>query len=461
MKKMVGIALGLLLMLVIFGPLLGAHKSQQSLDLLVEHLNQAGYRAEWHEYDRGWLRSRAVLSVHLQDAPEWLGESGALPWVFDIHHGPVIVTQGLGLSWFTGTVQLEAEREQWLLSLIQAEESGPLLQSRFDMSLLGRVSLTDRILPFYIEEGGTSLRVGGYKGEGRINARRQLYYAGALRDITMSQPGNLGFQLEQLEFVVNSDLSGGVKGSLVPGEFLFSLAALVVDDYAGEPVSTQGFSASTKVVFNDAQTLADVNLKAQFDRFILDNADIQNAELNLQLERVSLVFIEQYLDKLAARRATGQPPAALLRFQLLSLALTEWIPHGPSIDIQRLSFDSNYGPLSIAASLSLAPEAAQLRNPMALTQHLEVYSDIRIGKPLAFELSAISSRNELRGEEFVTGKLLAEEEFDLAVQEQARMKLDQLVGQGMFIDEGETYRSRFLFKEGRALLNDQPIPLPF
>lgn len=461
MKKIVGIALSILFMLLIFGPIFGAYKSQQSLDELVEHLNQAGYQAHWHSYDRGWLRSRGVLSVHLRDQPDWLGEGGALPWVFDIHHGPVMVTQGMRPGWFAGTVTLEAEREQWLQSLVQVEGSGPLLQSRFNMSLLGLVSLNDRVLPFQIEEAGTKIRVEGYQGSGHINARRQLHYAGALSGITLDQPGSLGFQLQQLEFVAHSDLSKLQVRNIVPGEFLVSLGSLKVDDYAGEPVLLEGASASTHVVFNEAQTLADISVKTQFDRFVLDDADLHNAQFHIELERLSLAFVDQYLTIQEASRTTGQPPAALLRFQLLGLAMKEWIPHGPSIDIKRWSFESNYGLWDLQASISLSPEAAKERNPMALSQHLKIHSDLRLGKPLAFELAALSTRNELREQAFLTGELMSEEAFDLAVQEQAQMKLDLLLIQRMLVDEGETYRSKFEFKDGRALLNEQPIPLPF
>jgi uncharacterized protein YdgA (DUF945 family) len=41
------------------------------------------------------------------------------------------------------------------------------------------------------------------------------------------------------------------------------------------------------------------------------------------------------------------------------------------------------------------------------------------------------------------------------------MKLDMLIIQGTLVDKGEQYQSQFSFKNGKAEVNGQPLPLPF
>lgn len=470
MKKIIISVVGVLVIAVLLLPLVGAYKTEQTFNNWIAQVNQMGaYDLGWETYDKGWLQTRAVLKVGFKAGlmPSASTDEGENDWYLplnvELNHGPILWLDGIRLGWFSGDFFLHEEHEMWLERNLKKEGEGHFFVSKVYMNLLGNTTLQDRSLPFSITTGsGETIQVSGYDGAGTIERSGTVEYSGKLPGFSVVGGAVDEAIIEDVLFRFRSDFGRKVGNYVVPGNGEFSIKKIAVqgDEDISFVVSDLLMSSDTQI--NEAQTLADFAIKIAFADMDVMGETMSNVRLDLDVANISTVFLDQYL-ALVQSTYDGQGEAnPMLAMQMMGVASEHLVPGGPEFNVHALRFTTREGSLEFAGSLAVAPEAAQqMSNPMAMLSYLTVDASLLVDKPLAFRLVRQSTMRDLDSAQFEGGDQMTEGEKEALADNQTHMKLDTLTIQGMLVDKGERYSSEFNFKDGKAVLNGQPLPLPF
>jgi len=188
---------------------------------------------------------------------------------------------------------------------------------------------------------------------------------------------------------------------------------------------------------------------------------VTDAVLDLGFAGISVLFLDQYLRMLQSQyEGEGAEPFSAM--QAMGMASEHLLPAGPEMHLDSLAFTTREGSLTFEGHVAVAPEAAkQMGNPIAMLSYLTADASLLVDKPLAFRLVRQSTMKDLNAAQFEGGNQMTDDEKEALADNQTHMKLDMLTVQGMLMDKGERYSSEFHFKDGKAELNGQPLPLPF
>lgn len=469
MKKIVIAVAGLLLLAILTLPFFGAYKTEQTFNHWIAQVNQAGaYDLQWESYNKGWLQTHAVLKVGFKPGVmpiPFLEEQEAawyLPLNLKLNHGPVLWLDGVRPGWFSGDFYLSEQHEMWVEKNLQKEGEGHFFVSEVYMNLIGDTTLQDHSLPFSVTTAsGETIQASEYSGAGKITRSGVVEYSGKLPAFTVTGGEVTEASLKDLLFRIHSDFGRKVGDYVIPGNGEFFIKEITVKASEGEPFVLSDLLMTSDMQLNDDQTLADMKIKLAFARMDFIGEQISKAKLDFDFANISTVFLDQYLATVQdAYDDQGDNP--MLAMEMMGLAMEHLIPAGPKLNIHAFTFTTPEGSLEFDGQLAIAPEAAQQGgNPMAIFSQLALDASLLVDKPLAFRLMRQSTMRNLNAAQFEGGNQMTDTEKEALADNQTHMQLDTLTLQGMLIDKGERYTSEFQFKDGRAVLNGQAIPLPF
>lgn len=466
MKKTLLLIVVILAIALVALPFFGAYKTEEAFNGWIAEVNQAGtYELEWERYEKGWLSTNAVLKVGFKQ-PELTalfaasGEEFAIPLNVVLHHGPVLWRDGAGLGWFSGQIFLDKEQEIWIQNNLQVDGEEPFYLMRIFMNLAGNSSFNDRSLPFSISTADdTTIQVTAYAGEGKISRNGRLQYTGNLPQLSVvDESGKIA--VDDMRIKIDSDFGKKVGRYVLPSSGEFSVSSISYNNEEGTGFSLQKLAAFSDMQINEEQTMANMVIKIGFGHVNFLGESVSDAALQFRFSNVGVEFLEHYLALIQQGYDSGEN-SAQLAMQSASLATTHLIPFGPELKIDALKFTTAEGKLNFAGRVAVAPEASQALSPFEILAYLSVDSSLLVDKPLAFRLMRQSTLRDLNAAQFEGGEQLTDDEKQAQADNQAQMTLDMLTVQGMLIDKGEQYSSEFHFKDGKAELNGQPVPLPF
>lgn len=465
MKKIL-VAVAVVLVLILLGlPLFAGHKAEQTFNQWIAQANQSGaYNITWEAYDKGWLSTDAVLKVGVKEGvlpADFVseGQEWYIPVNMILHHGPILWRDGGRPGWFSGEFFLDEKHQVWVDKNLAVEGEGRFFLSKIFMNLTGDASLKDRSLPFSIEKAdGETIHVAAYSGEGQINRDGKIEYLGSLPSVSIVGAAE-SMELEGLAFRIDSDFSRRAGNFVVPGSAEFSINSISAKADNVSSLFLQKVVMATDMSVNPEQTLANMQIKMSFSDMEMLGEKVSAAALDFGFNNISVEFLEKYLALAQQMAQTGDSQLAM---QSMGLVSSHLIPAGPEMKINLLEFTTPEGSLNFNGRLAVAPEAAtQEFNPLALLSHLAVDASLLVDKPLAFRLMRQATLRELNAAQFEGENQMTEDEKQALADNQTHMKLDTLTVQGMLVDKGERYSSEFHFKDGKAEVNGQAMPLPF
>lgn len=464
MKKAVLVLVVLLLLVVLGGPFLAGNKARQTLDNMVTFLNnQPGYTAQWLEYRKGWLTTDARLSIAM-DLPAMTGDPSQDPqnpelaFDVDINHGPILLTDGFRLAWASGRVVLGEALDGWLRDNLVIENDAPFCTSDFTIPISGDVIFVDNCQSAAVALDDGEFRFESYEGEGTYQQNGLFEYQGVL-PAGRFETGDGFMNMGPAEIAMTLDFSRVYNNTLVPGDFSLSLASLTGESKESDEYNVSGFNVKSTLHFNDDNTMSNGTMEMSLAEASGLDMSLKDLRFVFEFERISLAFWDSYTKKMQEITEAGD--MTTVGSEMIGIMMTELLPAGPSISIPELRFTTDDGSMNVTADLDVSADAAQSADPMSIIQHISLQLDAVADKPLALSLSEQSTLKELQAEQFESGEMLDDEALDAQARDMAAMKLNMLVVQGMLVEEGNRYKTSFTFKDGVAVLNGQPIPLPF
>lgn len=469
MKKILSILLFLILPLMVAVPGYMGWQTQRYMEDMATYIDQLPeYGASWSEYKRGWFKSDGVLHVVLKGAnPFSESLDVALPFNVELSHGPVLLGDKIQLGWFHLQVSLQDKDEEYLQRVLTVKEDGPIYQLDARMGLHGHTKIEDRWLPFEYKEGDVQLAVQAYQGAGSVGIDRVLSYAFEVPSVEfIGEPASDAIVLEAVGGDVSVNLAKLQRANVAPGEFKLSIGKVASKNVAD---ASMGFVAKDFLItgntwLDDAETVFGTRSSFSLNAFVMPSAevDIQNMVLDVAYKNISLAFIEQYQNIIASAPDSAGP--SYWQEHVGALVLSQLLPYSPEISLEAVKFDSPEGHFSAEANLSVegaAIAAANLtpQNPMAVLPYLifalEAVADEKVVHQLARRYMA-EQMNQQDGIQDLT-----EAERSALLDEQVEQLLGLIVAQQFIVLQNQRYSVEIDYKKGQALLNGQPMPLPF
>jgi len=467
MKKVLLALIGIILVALVVMPFVAGHKTQQTLESWVAQMNEMGsYDFSWEEYQKGWLGTEAVLKVSLELPAGLDGEvtelnEWTIPLQLSLHHGPILWRDGLKPGWFSGEFYLSGTHQDWVDQNLSVEGDGRFFVSKVVMDLAGNATIRDHSLPFKVSKDGSQFELSGYQGEGTIKRDGLLDYSGVLSSMTVTG-GESNLQMENMKFGMNSDFGDKVGRYAIPGSAKFSLASMNLATAEGKAVLMRDGNFSSDLVFNAEKTTGNMRMVMAFSEMQLFEDKVEDAKFDFSFNNLSLSFLNKYMELVEQVVDSGGETNPMLAMQMMGLVSSDLLPAGPQINIHQLGFKTPEGILDFNGSLAVSPEAAKaMSNPMAILSHVTVDAALNADKPLVFRLVRQNVLKDLNKTQFEGGNQMTEDEKQSLADNQTQMQIDMLTIQGMLVDKGEKYQTLFEFKDGKAVLNGQPLPLPF
>jgi uncharacterized protein YdgA (DUF945 family) len=468
MKKLLSIFVFLFVPLMIVVPGYMGWQTQRYMESMADYIDSLpGYSANWQEYKRGWFDSSGVLNVVLKDV-NTLADSPdvALPFNVQLAHGPVLTGEKAGLGWFNLQVSLLDKDETHLQKVLSVTEVGPIYQLNARMSLQGETAIEDRWLPFQYSDGDFQLTAQAYRGVGRVGVDRVFTYRFEVPSVTFEDDADATVLFKRVSGDVSVDLAKLQHANVAPGTFKFGVGELLSKNQgdATSAFSAKDISVNGETWLDEAETLFGTRSTLQLKSFSIPSAeiDVQNVVLDIAYENINLAFIEQYQNIIAT--APKDADASFWQEQVGLLVIQQLLPSSPSISLESLTFETAAGRFSTETQLSIEGDAvasANLspQNPMAVLPFLIFNLKADADEGVVKQLVGYYVHSQMAEQEGI--EALTKAEKTAMVTEQVEQLIGLMLSQQFITFDNSHYKMAFDYKKGQALLNGQPMPMPF
>lgn len=484
MKKIIGAALILVLVILLAGPFVAGMKAERELQNAIEKFNAyPGYELAWTEYQRGWFSTEAVLSVGF-DMSQWPNDDAdpivfpTLPLNIQISHGPILLTKqqeavqgadegqssgGLNLGWYSWRLDLSPDQTAWLQERLNSDSEGDLYDAWGHMGLTGSVAFNDKLQAFSIDDeaGNRFITVNGYAGSGAVSSAGELSYQGHFEGMDVAaQDALLVLGNTTLEF--SGDLSRiDWNTFLYPSDFSMTLESLRIQGNEGEMLMTNThFSGAVEMPTDENWFTLTANMGVE--QVIAGDVRIDNAVMDLAYERISTRAYQAYIDmvKAMSESATAQQDMDYQSFFTPEI-MQEFFANGPAFVLRDLSFSMPEGSFDGDFELAIQKDLVEpvpVINPLMLIQAITLAANVEIDQTLALYFSKEASRARMQAT--MNEEDVEPEDAEAALIEEAQATVDMLLAQNILVKDGEDLKATMQFIDGQLLLNGNPIPLP-
>lgn len=454
--------------MTVAGALIAPHFIGQQIEQLVNEqvaqLNQqAGYQASVKEYQRGWFDAKAVIQVHFDmHQLDPAADMPAFP-VFNINlaltHGPVVLSsQGLlGLSAWQADVAADTLREK-----LSWAEDKPIYRLSGVSGLFGGHSFSDQMPAWRFQEKDNSqIQFSGYQGSGEILSQ-SMYYSGKAQSLLGEENGERRLAFNELQIDMHADvgLATMMEGGFYDSKTRISLAQLLISVPGTEigEVDASGLAIEVKSSRNADKGTGNMELAYLADNIAVAGQQASDLVMQVQLQDINEGVLMEY-QKLA-RTGDAADPQTMMQFieENLPIALLD----SPALNLSKLSGNLPMGKFDgyINSRIKLQDDAMDsdwMYREFWLS-NLLVDAQLNADK----EVLLFVAKQQMLGQ--MQGAILAgqidEEQAEQMAAERAPMMLEMLQQQGLLVETPEGYQSTFSLKQGEALLNGEPMPLP-
>lgn len=470
MKKTLLIGASIIVLVSAIAPKFVSNSFNQKLDSFVELINQnPAYSASIKNRTSTWFSSTATMNIGLDSSAFSQGSAPELQDAFadmsvevevDAQHGPILTQNGLTLGWLTWTATINGNT---MRETIEFDENTPFYQITALTNLFGSTHLSDKIPSFTMkdEEVFTQLSFSGWTGTGSFSGSH-ANYQGMLETITASSVFG-EFELNQWGF--DSNIQGDLMNAMA-GNFYDSTMSMKIQDIIFEQASDQAKTTVTEFEmnavsdFDETTSLLDTQVSLSLKDLTAAELNLSLVSVNIELNNLQEQFFKAYQTLM---NELGKEPEKMQENldNFMQTELLGQLQAEPEFNIS--SFEAKINQGNITGSLNnkiqqvtQLPDA--IESPAFWLQHLVSNGQINADKSAALWLATDSMKSQIKADPNAAS--MTEEDINNIALQQAPAMLQGMQQQGMFIETATGYQLQFSLKDGQALLNGNPMPLP-
>jgi len=465
MNKVAIAAAALLLIVLLALPGVVGSVTEASVRARVAEIDESPtVAAELKSYDRGWFRSTAHIELEAENVDQLAaagtnlgGLFSSLPIMVEFAHGPVAVLDGVYFGWSTMVARPDTEVPA-VAELTQMLNVPYLFRFRGRTPYVGGLDFDADAPPFTLPLEETALTFSGGTLAGNLAGRKVQADA---------QVGSVDFAGETGTFAVRG-VAASVDSELrseyvMPGAVSFSITSLsITAPQSTMPMfETSNLRIRSDVDLDAASDLLEMRINYDVDSVRVESNELTGGSVAISVRNLDAAAVEAYGALAADAAAAGADP------ETIAAAL---VPHleralraGPSVTLDPISFrydDEPFeGRVEITTNPARLPPAGTLSldNPLLFVSLVNAKADLDMSKMLAGQLATLAARLQIAQ----TDPTIPQEQLDYMAEGQSGLMLTMLVGQGVLLEEGDSYRTSFEFTDGSMTLNGNPLPFGF
>jgi hypothetical protein len=464
MKKLIAFIAVLIIALALIGPKFAGNIFNQQLDQYIESLNSTGvYQVQVQERQQGWFSTQATIEVAIVMA-NLPASTNTADWQINFQtqaqHGPVLTKGGPGLGWLSWSVSLLDDQ---LPKDITTNATGPVYQANGKMGLLGGTSYKDKITDITYTDAATNINlyIQGWQGEGYLTGS-SLTYSGGGANIDMNMPGLYELALSGLALSVEAE---GSLTNMTAGQLIDSLASISLEKMElnnlleNTTMQMDSLKFDYSIALDDDAGLADFNSDFSLASLSFPGFSLNDMVMNTQVNNLEQAFLNAYNDM---NKAVMQDPqrAEQIMQQAMQEYLLPQLMAEPEFNITQLTGVINGGNIDITSSnklLGVTSLPDTMENNDFWLEHLSSNSQMDVQDSAAKFISAMVLETQLAANpEFAA---LEPEQRAQIIDQQSAATLEGLVQQGLLTKTADGYSMSFDMQDGKAVLNEAPIPL--
>ena len=466
MKKFTIIAL-LIAAMGLIGPKIIGSVANKNINEAVVAINEApGYQAKVVSVESGWFSTSAKANVRLD--PAIFGDMSSNPEVatffedFSItvnvnaQHGPFLSLNGLGV----GLLALKAEVDESMLrDILTYSDDQRLYSLAMDMSLFGSVDYADKVEGFSVI-GMDGISFSGWTGNGSMSSSH-LDYKGQMGSLAIGSD-LFAFEINSMSLVMDVDDSWASMmtdpfydstfefniGSLIMGSSTDQSRSVTIDNMVMDGVSKQ----------SDDGQLLDVDFNYSVGRITTPQFTAEDMVVKTELLNLEKDFMT------AMQEVSANPLALEEMASNIESKLLPQLQVSPAFNITEMSGTIGDGGFSGKMLTKLAGVEgipANLEDLGFWASKVVVDSKFEVEKAMALFVAELSLNSQFKNNPAISGQMTDTEIEALAAQ-QAVFMVDTLSQQGMVaVNADGNLEIAFTMKDGQAVLNGNPMPLPF
>jgi len=465
MNKVAIAAAALLLIVLLALPAVVGSVTEASVRARVAQIDESpSVAAELKSYDRGWFRSTAHIELRAENVDPVVvagtnlgGLFSSLPIMVEFAHGPVAVLDGVYFGWSTMVAQPDTEAPG-MAELTQTLNVPYLFQFRGRTPYDGGLDFDADAPPFTLPLDETALTFSGGTLAGNIAGRKVEADA---------QIGSVDFVGETGTFAVQG-VAASVDSELrseyvMPGEVSFSIANIsITAPQSTMPMfETSNLRIKSDVDLDTASDLLEMRLNYDVDSVRVESNELAAGSIAVAVRNLDAAAVEAYGALATDAAAAGADP------ETIAAAL---VPHleralraGPSLTLDPIRFryddEPFQGRIEVTTNPARLPPAGTLSldNPLLFVSLVNAKAELIMSKTLAGQLATLAARLQIAQ----TDPTIPPEQLDFMAEGQSGLMVAMLVGQGVLLEDGDSYRTSFELMDGSMTLNGSALPFGF
>ena len=469
MKKII-IPVALIAVVGLVAPKFTGTGINESLDDFVAQLDTApGYTASIKSRDTSWFSSSAVVNVGID--PAMFADLGLGPSEMEnfenlsadinvtAQHGPFLTLNGLGLglSAWKADVSDSALRE-----FLSYAEDKVFYSMSGSIGLFGGASFEDTMPKFTVisQDGGDEeITFSGWNGSGSLSSSGSSY-SGQTDSVVMSADG-VTFEMKTMTLAgkIEGDWSAAMKGELYDSVSQFGIASINFD----MPMMDTNAKLESLLVDVVTQKSEDGNLMDMDMNYAMKSVQMpefsgRDLVLKAEINNVEKAFLKAY------QQATTKP--AQMEQALADMIETKLLPQlqaSPEFNITEMSgkvADGNFSGKVMAKVTGIDSLPEPLEDPAFWMSKAVIDSTLTLDKAMALWVGQQVVASQIQADPSAAG--MTDEEIKAIAAEQVEGMIGMFTQQGMItVNADGEYEMTFNMQDGQALLNGNPMPLPF
>jgi len=250
------------------------------------------------------------------------------------------------------------------------------------------------------------------------------------------------------------------------GNFYDSTMSMQIQDITFEQVSDQAKTTMTELGmiavsdFDETSSLLDTQINFSLKELTTAKLNLLSVKVNTQINNLKEQFFKAYQTLMSEM---GKEPEKMqenlntfMQTELLGQLQAE-----PEFNISSFAAKINQGNITGSLSSKIQgvtelPDA--IVSPMFWLQHLVANGQIKADESAALWLAMDTISSQIKADP--SAAQMTDEEISAIAQQQASAMLQGMQEQGMFTKTATGYQMEFSLKDGQAMLNGNPMPLP-
>jgi len=479
MRKLIIAVAVFCLIAIRLAPLIMGKKIETSYqDYIAQLADIPLYKISIKDYDRGYRSSEVVLSIGVDQ--EMLGvmlESSELVipeemidflaegfnFYMDIQHGPILTANGLGLGWTDMNMDIDRSHYPQWAGLFDQLELDSILDFKTRIGLSGNGWSTMNMPAFEVKEGDMDIVFSGVAAYTYIHN----YFESYVQDMEMAEFSMNGllenepfvFTMKELYMHGHSTLRQPIWFSIGDYELGVSELAMTIADKAD--IQVDNLSLYAAILDEDDQETFTVKETIKFDSATVNDYQVKNGELSFAYLNLSKSAFNDYMTVAYTPEFLQGDETAMAEI-MMPLA-EDFLKKSPGLEFEKIAFESEDGYLDLSMSVKINSDLLtfplSMQNPLPFILATEVDAETTLSKSLLKTIMVANTKSQLA--EIDDAERPDEQQIEQQVSAQIDSMVPVMVQQGYIVDQGDTLSSKISFAKGAALVNGQPLALPF